>query len=327
MRSITHEEYKNRLAKINPNVTLLGRYTKMNERITVCCNICNHEWTPLASSLSSGHGCPKCKSTAKMTPAKFVQRVSKISPSIEILSNYDGSFSYIDCRCKTCGNRWSTMATVLLHGSGCPECGKPKAKSQQRFIEDVKQRHPNILVQGTYKNAHTRIQCTCQKCGHEWTPFPYNLINGEGCPVCGSRKQHLEQTKTLEYFRQEMKYINPAVTILGPYINAHSYTKAQCNLCGNIWSITPMDLRRGNGCPSCSICGTSYSEQFILIALRKVLGNDKVLSRDTTLIGKELDIAIPEQNLAIEPGSWYWHKDKSENDKEKRILCKKKGFV
>ena len=35
---------------------------------------------------------------------------------------------------------------------------------------------------------------------------------------------------------------------------------------------------------------TSFMEQFILIALRQILGDGKVLSRDTEAIGQELDI-------------------------------------
>ena len=65
-------------------------------------------------------------------------------------------------------------------------------------------------------------------------------------------------------------------------------------------------------------------KQFIYISLCRILGSNKVFSRDKKAIGKEFDIYVPELSFAIEPGSWYWHKTKVENDFQKRELCKKK---
>ncbi|MEI3324590.1 MAG: hypothetical protein V8R44_04660 [Eggerthellaceae bacterium] len=66
-------------------------------------------------------------------------------------------------------------------------------------------------------------------------------------------------------------------------------------------------------------------EQFVLRAFSLHLGEDAVLSRDKRLIGKELDIYLPAHKLAVEIGSWHWHKNSVENDKEKRRRCLKKG--
>ena len=35
---------------------------------------------------------------------------------------------------------------------------------------------------------------------------------------------------------------------------------------------------------------------------------------------------IPDAQLAIEPGSWYWHKDKVKRDLEKQRLCRNNGI-
>jgi hypothetical protein len=35
------------------------------------------------------------------------------------------------------------------------------------------------------------------------------------------------------------------------------------------------------------------------------------------ILGREVDVYIPELNLGIECDGWYWHKDKEEKDKEK----------
>jgi hypothetical protein len=40
----------------------------------------------------------------------------------------------------------------------------------------------------------------------------------------------------------------------------------------------------------------------------------------------ELDLFIPTLGIAIEPGNWFWHKDKIERDTRKRQLCKEHGI-
>lgn len=52
-----------------------------------------------------------------------------------------------------------------------------------------------------------------------------------------------------------------------------------------------------------------------------------MVSRDTSAIGPELDIFVPTLNLAIEPGSWLYHKTKAATiDLQKRSACKRAGI-
>lgn len=57
----THEEFINRVSLINPNIEIIGRYTGANNAIKCKCNLCGHTWSPKATSLLSGYGCPKCR--------------------------------------------------------------------------------------------------------------------------------------------------------------------------------------------------------------------------------------------------------------------------
>lgn len=56
----THEQFVNELNKINPDIEVIGQYTKVNERINVRCRVCGKEWSPMPYSLLSGKGCPHC---------------------------------------------------------------------------------------------------------------------------------------------------------------------------------------------------------------------------------------------------------------------------
>lgn len=50
------------------------------------------------------------------------------------------------------------------------------------------------------------------------------------------------------------------------------------------------------------------------------------MSREKTVIGVELDIYVPDLKVAVEPGSWHWHKNMVAKDWEKHLLCKDKGI-
>lgn len=80
------------------------------------------------------------------------------------------------------------------------------------------------------------------------------------------------------------------------------------------------------GCPNCHRACTSFPEQFIRHAFVRMLGESEVLSRDKTAAGVELDVCIPALRAAVEPGSWYWHRNLVERDREKRLLCERKGI-
>lgn len=88
----------------------------------------------------------------------------------------------------------------------------------------------------------------------------------------------------------------------------------------------PTNLLKGRGCPRCSRSATSFLEQVIYMAFCQCLGNDMVISRGSDAIGKELDVYVPNLKLAFEPGSWYFHNSRIDNDVAKLNLCQDAGI-
>jgi len=62
------------------------------------------------------------------------------------------------------------------------------------FLEQVSGRPFDVI--GTYVNSATRIRLKCKVDGHEWEPFPHNLLSGKGCPICGIRKSASARRKS-----------------------------------------------------------------------------------------------------------------------------------
>lgn len=325
----SNSEFVLDMKKINPDITVIGQFKTVAERVSVSCNKCGHRWNPVAASLLTGTGCPNCRneSNAKrfsMGEDTFLSRVYKEHPSIFIKGKYKNWHTKIDVLCKNCGYEWSPAAGSLLAGAGCPNCAGVIKKTTDSFREEMALINSDIDVIGNYKNAHSKIRCRCKKCNNIWESKPNNLLNGLGCPDCVKTEKTRKQTKSEEQFLKEMKDVSPLIEVLGKYKNSHSRVKCRCKRCNNIWNPIAWDIIRGNGCPQCSHTSTSFMEQFILLAFQAAVGEKNVLSRNRELIGMELDIYIPFLQLAIEPGSWIWHSVKVENDLEKRRKCKNK---
>ena len=203
-----------------------------------------------------------------------------------------------------------------------------RKKTHEEFMRDFEEKQPenfkNIEILGEYINNRTKIKCRCMIDGHEWEARPYDLLKGCGCPEC--RKERLSKlyAKTHDQFMKEMKEINPDIEILGEYVNNHTKIKCRCLIDGYEWDATPDHLLRDRGCPRCAHAGESWMDRTLHEILLEYDSDAIYRGKDT--IGMELDSFCPNLNLAFEPGSWYWHKDKVENDRVKRRLCSKKGI-
>ena len=81
-------------------------------------------------------------SSRRMTTQEFIDRLSLISPSVEVLSDYVGTHERIHCRCRNCGKEWRTAAGNLLNqGTKCPNCAHRRkansGESMQLTIFDI----------------------------------------------------------------------------------------------------------------------------------------------------------------------------------------------
>ncbi len=203
--------------------------------------------------------------------------------------------------------------------------------THEEFIAQIATIHPDIVVIGKYTGITNRIKVQCKNCQLEWEPLAYSLKAGKSCPHCSAKRGAMNNTgktglKTLEQFTKEMYKKHPDIQISGDYVNGHTNVVCFCSVCNHQWEAKPYSLLQGHGCPRCAKSGTSFMEQFIKISFERVLGKNSVLSRNKSTIGMELDIVIPDLQVAIEPGNWFLHKKSLKRDIEKRKRCSDKGI-
>lgn len=141
----SHNQYISELSAINPDIEVIGNYTKSLDRIEVKCKKCGYIWNPKACSLLQGRGCPKCRTkqgtannhgkTHRKTTKEFIEQLSVVEPNIVVLGEYDNTHTDIECKCKVCGNLWKAKPYSLLQGHGCPRCAKSGTSFMEQFIK------------------------------------------------------------------------------------------------------------------------------------------------------------------------------------------------
>lgn len=192
-RKITPEEFRKRVHELNPNIQVVGDYKATKYNVKCKCEVCGYEWMGNPQNLLKGHGCFRCAGSRKKTTEEFWEELRAINDKIQIIGEYEGAHKKIQCRCTICEFEWSTAPHTLLRGRGCPNCAtKSIADSlratKEQLINKIAKFENSIEIVGEYKNAYTKIECHCKKCGCNFIKAPKELVRGQGCPWCAGRK-------------------------------------------------------------------------------------------------------------------------------------------
>lgn len=264
----------------------------------------------------------------KLNHEQFLERLSSIDPSIEILGTYAGRNAPITVRCSKCGHEWAPSANTVIAGHGCPVCKGSAQISEDDFKRKLVAKRDDVVLKGTYTKATVPTEFEFKECGHTNYITPSKILSGRGCAICSNARRGAAQRLTLSIFQGKMMEIdeNLQLTDESTYVNEDTPVKIHCRACGSTFGISYRALSKSKGCPNCHQTQTSYWEQFILHAFRLAFWQETVLSRDRQAIGMELDIFVPAIGIAVEPGSWNFHKDSVIRDNDKRLKCREKGI-
>ena len=328
---IARDAFLVKLSHIHPTLHLCGAYVDSKTPVRCGCDVCGHEFEIKVAGLWKSTGCPKCTGTYKRTRQDLIDELKVKNPTVKLVGEYVNTQVSTEWECSACGNHfWNRPSKVLL-GQACPECKKKKIgdalrKPHEVFVREMAELLPTLTITGAYVNCATKIACHCNVCGYDFEALPMNLRKKEGCKPCGLKKLAEINRKPHEQFLAEMERVSDKIRIIGEYKGADTKIECECVECTNHWNATPSNLRKGSGCPRCARNQTSFMERAIFLALERVLNSTDVVSRDRETIGKELDIYIKSLNVAIEPGSYAFHRHGIEKDVAKYNLCREKGI-
>lgn len=107
----------------------------------------------------------------------------------------------------------------------------------------------------------------------------------------------------------------------------------ECSKCGHTWDSTISNrTNHKSGCPKCFASSmVSKAEKSLRDYIVSLVGEDAVTSSNRSIISPyELDIYLPEKNLAIEFNGLYWHTESQGKGKNyhhtKWSMCRDKGI-
>lgn len=187
------------------------------------------------------------KGTARISHEEFVARLASISPTIKIVGKYRSARDSLSVQCTRCGHEWAASPGRLLNGSGCIVCAGLVKKTTAIFAEEIAMISPEIEILEEYVNSKSKIRVRSKNCGHTWDALPSSLLQGHKCPNCAGNTK-----KTHSQFTEELRKINPSLTVSGKYIDAKTKIAIICNNCGKVFYMTPNALLNGHGCKECN---------------------------------------------------------------------------
>ena len=336
-RKLTKEEWINKSNKVHNFKYDYSKVVYVNSliKVIIICPI-HGEFEQLPNSHSFGKGCLQCgnnKEQLYLGIDEFIRRSNLVHPKDKFdysKSVYKGTKNKIEIHCNDCGNDFWQFPDKHMLGIDCPYCANRVTLTGKEWIKKCSENFDNKydyslinLDEKIYSKKFVRIICP------EHGEFEIRAdihVFGQGCPYCSGYKLNTQTfiEKSLKIHGDKYDYS------LVDYKFSDQKVEIICHKHG-IFKQTPNSHLTGSGCPECNIEKTiSKAEQEIF----DILNNWKILdiqqsNRTILSYNHELDLYLPDYNLAIEYNGLYWHSSEFRDNlyhQNKYLNCYKKGI-
>ena len=328
------EELREKIKKVHGNNVDTSKVEYINYTTKICL-ICHKkdkygnehgEYWQVPNSCLRGSTCPKCanerrgkKPEQRMTTEKYIAKELEV-----FKGKYDPSKAvYVDAHTKVCiicpkhGEFWM-LPFKHLAGQNCPKC-LGRGLTTEDIVERFKNENPRggeyIYTEVDFKNMDTEVCIICPKHGKFWQK-PSKHLKGHGCPKCAMERRIEKHKCTFEEFKERADKVYNKKYIYIPFEIKGLHDKAPiiCPTHG-IFYQNCYDHLNGHGCPRCGN-NISLAEDEIISFIKDELGIDNIIKRNKKIISPyELDIYLPDYNLAIEYDGVVWHSEKFGKDR------------
>lgn len=313
-----------------------SEYKDSHSKITIKCNVCGKTFVKIACDfITSQFGGCDCH--------KYVDYKSLINlyEGNEIIP-FDGLKHRINDKvqlvCKKHGIYEKYIKDLFNDNDKCQKCacshnGDFKKLLFSDFEKFLKEKYPNIDVvnKEEYLNTSTKLKFKCNSCGNIFERTPGAFLYGKlynGCPKCAKSDIAANKTKTQAQFELDVKRLyGDLYTVIGQYVSSDKKIQIRCNDCGRDFEIEANSFLQGHGCPYHNL-NNSINEHKIYEYIKNNFPN--AIANDRKILnGNELDIYVPEKNIAIEYDGLYWHSELKKDKNyhlNKTLECEKNGI-
>lgn len=160
-----------------------------------------------------------------------------------------------------------------------------KRKTHEEYVAELAIKNPNVEAVDKYIGTKDKIRHRCLIHNVDFYASPSNALQGHGCSLCKKEKISKKLSKSHEQYVDEVKIINPKISVIGKYIGANTSILHRCLNDEYEWSAKPANILSGFGCPKCS-------ERFRRTHDDYVSEVEKV-NPDIIVLGKFVGLQIP----------------------------------
>jgi len=313
-KALPKKEFINRAIKAHGNkydYTQI-KYINLTTKVKIYCNNCKEYFYQTPALHINTSGCSKCVNKSRsLSTEEFIIKAKEVHGD---KYNYDQVKYYksrtkVKIYCNSCNKYFYQTPDLHMRTFGCNDYEiKKRSLSTEEFIIKAKEIHGDKYNydQVNYKSNITKVKIYCNNCKQYFYQTPSSHISGKkGCNNCSKSKKLTTK-----------QFVKNAVKIYGSkynydqveYKNNKIKVRIYCNDCEQYFDQKPNSHTQGHGCPYCVQKSQKELYEFI---------NDIIIAEyniRTIIPPKEIDIYIPEKNLAIEYNGVYYH---SEAIKEK----------
>ena len=291
-RVITTQSFKNEIAKLHPEVEIIGEWNGINTPISCRCKECNFEWNYKPHSIRTT-GCPRCNGsvTRKWTHEEYVEKINELfDGNIVVLGHYKNMNTKILHKCNKHNYEYMMNPIHALRRQGCKLCGyeitsEKRTKPLDVFLRQLHEKRGNeySYISG-YVNSSTNATFRHNMADgtyHDFVMTPNSMISSKyNCPCC-SGYQVYKGYNDFNTKRPEL------AQYLVNYQDGYKYTEWsseelewKCPSCGNIMKKKISYISKyGVTCPRCDD-GYSYPNKFIYNSLLQIENQLDFLDRE-----------------------------------------------
>lgn len=291
-RVISTQSFKNEIAKLHPEVEIIGEWNGIDTPISCRCKECNFEWNYKPHSIRTT-GCPRCNGsvTRKWTHEEYVEKINELfDGNIVVLGHYKNMNTKILHKCNKHNYEYMMNPIHALRRQGCKLCGyettsKKRTKPLDVFLRQLHEKRGNeySYISG-YVNSSTNATFRHNMSDgtyHDFVMTPNSMISSKyNCPCC-SGYQVYKGYNDFNTKRPEL------AQYLVNYQDGYKYTEWsseelewKCPSCGNIMKKKISYISKyGVTCPRCDD-GYSYPNKFIYNSLLQIENQLDFLDRE-----------------------------------------------
>lgn len=335
--TITVAELEAKLIEKQVEIVDLSGFSGQYSEVRVKCTYqgCKNEFTTTWKYARKCDflSCKECSDKRRGEEKKYTyEEVKEIvnGTGCELISNeYKGVHSKIEIKCRFCGNKYMQTLNNFSRQQTyqCQKCSGEDISdairlSHEEVISEI-EKGGNKLISGAYTGAvdyNLEIQCGKEGCENTFFTCFMNYKHGKNrCDSCGVQDSIKLRRKPPEAVLTEIKEKNCVLlSSIANYTTNKEYNLTVKFSCGHAkkTSFRYISSSAKGECPDCSIVDSVGQNE--VIEFIKSLGIANVVKNTREIIPpKELDVYLPDYNIAFEFNGLYYHSEISGGNKKK----------